>query len=145
MAASTHCERACASSLAPLRALTSKLLSLVALSCALVIAGCAQSPPRASGAYRIRVAAPVQREARPLQREARPRPRPVDRALLASQAAPDCDFKAPQGESADPDVLARLKLDYERQCYRKAETSLRDRLRLVQTSLRRCEAERVRR
>jgi hypothetical protein len=145
MAASTHCVRACASSLAPLRAPTSKLLSLAMLSCALVVAGCAQSPPRASGAYRVRVAAPVQREARPLQREARPRARRVDRALLAAQAAPDCEFKAPQGETADADVLARLKLDYERQCYRKAETSLRDRLRLVQTSLGRCEADRVRR
>jgi|SRR5919197_1315813 hypothetical protein len=129
----------------PLRALTSKLLPLMALSCALVVAGCAQSPPRAAGAYRVRVAAPVRREARPLQREARPRPRPVDRALLTAQVAPDCEFKAPSSETADPDVMARLKLDYERQCYRKAETSLRDRLRLVQTSLRRCEAERIRR
>ena len=74
----------------------------------LVVAGCAQSPPRASGAYRVRVSAPV-------QREARPRPRPIDRALLAPQAAPDCDFKEPQGDTADPNVLARLKLNYERQ------------------------------
>jgi hypothetical protein len=32
----------------------------------------------------------------------------------------------------DPDTLARLKLDYERYCYRRAETDVRNRLRQLQ-------------
>jgi len=144
MAASTRCVRSCGGP-GPLRAFAPKLLALAALCGALMVAGCAQSPQRASGASRIRTAAPAYREIRPRvvrPRVARPR---VDRVLLASQSAPDCDFKEPTGETADANVLARLKLDYERQCYQKAETSLRDRLRLVQTSLRQCEAGRARR
>jgi hypothetical protein len=34
----------------------------------------------------------------------------------------------------DPNEWARLKLDYERQCYQEAEKAARDRLRLLQAS-----------
>jgi hypothetical protein len=34
----------------------------------------------------------------------------------------------------DPDELARMKIDYERQCYRKAEKAARDRLNLLRAS-----------
>ena len=35
----------------------------------------------------------------------------------------------------DPDQWARLKLDYERQCYRHAERIVRDKLKQVQAAL----------
>ena len=47
-------------------------------------------------------------------------------ALLAPQPAPQCAF--PPAESADE----RQKLDYEQQCYRQAETIVRERLHRLQ-------------
>jgi hypothetical protein len=63
-----------------------------------------------------------------------------DRALLVSQPAPDCEFKRSDLKTVDPDQWARLKLDYERQCYQDAEKMVRDRLRLLQAASR-CEIE----
>jgi hypothetical protein len=34
----------------------------------------------------------------------------------------------------DPDEMARLKIEYERQCYKKAEKAARDRLARLQAS-----------
>jgi hypothetical protein len=56
-----------------------------------------------------------------------------DRALLAPQPAPDCELKGPDLETADADLWAREKLDYERRCYQQAEISARNRLHLLQT------------
>jgi len=56
------------------------------------------------------------------------RPRPVDLALLAPQPAPDCNFDEPVAKTVDQDQWARLKLDYERQCYQNAEKIVRERL-----------------
>lgn len=66
------------------------------------------------------------------------------RPLLEPQPAPDCEFRESNLKTVDPDAFARLKLDYERQCYRRAEKLARDRLRLLQHS-NRCEIRPVRR
>jgi hypothetical protein len=141
----------------PLPALASRLSALFALSCGLALAGCAsnsaQRESRAAPAIhaatplhqhesnavpRMRVAASAHRT--PEQRIHRP-----DRALLAPQPAPDCEFRGSDDlKPVDPDQWARLKLDYERQCYQKAEQTVRDRLQLLQASSR-CEIEPVRR
>jgi hypothetical protein len=55
-----------------------------------------------------------------------------DRALLIASVAPDCEFK-----TTDPNADERQKLDYERQCYRHAEIIVRDRLKRLQSSVRR--------
>ena len=51
-------------------------------------------------------------------------------ALLAPQQSPDCEFKSTNSTAIDPNQSARLKIDYERQCYQDAEKIARDRLRL---------------
>jgi hypothetical protein len=46
-------------------------------------------------------------------------------------------MRAPESSKVlDPDQLERLKLDYERQCYKHAEELVRNRLKLLQASLR---------
>jgi hypothetical protein len=88
--------------------------------CALTLAGCASnSAQRESGADP--------------HRYSELRIRRPDRALLAPQSAPNCELKEPENSKpVDPDQLARLKLDYELQCYKRAEQLVRDRLRLLQ-------------
>jgi hypothetical protein len=76
--------------------------------------------------------------------QSEPRIRRSDRALLAPQPAPDCAVRRSDFKTLDPDQWARLKLDYERQCYQQAEKVARDRLRLLQTSSI-CEIEPARR
>jgi hypothetical protein len=41
---------------------------------------------------------------------------------------PDCEFKGPEPDTVDADQWARLKLDYERHCYERAEEADRKRL-----------------
>jgi len=48
-----------------------------------------------------------------------------DPALLAPQSAPDCKFGRAALKTLDPDQWARLKLEYERQCYQHAEKVVR--------------------
>jgi hypothetical protein len=57
-----------------------------------------------------------------------------DPALLAPQSAPDCTFGRPALKTLDPEQWARLKAEYERQCYQRAETTVRERLRLLQAA-----------
>ena len=57
-------------------------------------------------------------------------PQPI-RAQLSGPAEPDCEYKATEASIDD-----RQKLDYERQCYRHAEMITRERLRLLQNSVR---------
>jgi hypothetical protein len=60
------------------------------------------------------------------------------RALLEAQPEPHCDFQINRvGDGLlDTDAAALEKLDYERQqCYRKAETITRNRLRLLQAAV----------
>jgi hypothetical protein len=62
-----------------------------------------------------------------------------DRALLAPPHAPDCSFDRAELKTLDPDQWARLKVEYERTCFQAAESSVRERLRLLQAA-NRCEA-----
>lgn len=64
----------------------------------------------------------------------------ADRALLAPLPEPDCQFTgsvAPAPGQAEPDKAEaqRVKLDYERQCYRQADMIARERLRKLQSSV----------
>jgi hypothetical protein len=53
-----------------------------------------------------------------------------DPALLSHQSEPDCEFKTTESKTDE-----RMKLDYERQCYRHAEMIVRNRLELLQSSV----------
>jgi hypothetical protein len=117
----------CAKAFGPLSALASKLLTLSAISCAMVVAGCARHSAQPEfKADPIHAAEPAHGHS-----ELR-----IRRALLAPQPAPDCEFKRSDLKTVDPDQWERLKLDYERQCYQRAEKMVRDRLRLLQASIR---------
>jgi hypothetical protein len=65
-----------------------------------------------------------------------------DPALLVPQSAPDCVFRRPELKTLDPEQWARLKIEYERQCYQDAEKSVRARLRRLQAA-NRCQAQRA--
>src|SRR5229473_8243599 len=99
--------------LGALAALAPKLLTLAALSLAMALAGCAQhSAQHEVKADPIEAAAPP--HGYPDVRIRRP-----NRALLVSQPAPDCEFRSTELKTVDPDQWGRLRLDYERQCYRR--------------------------
>ncbi len=118
----------------PLRALASRLLTLCVISCAMAVAGCA------SNSAQREVKADPAPAAAPAEVHSQLRIHRPNRALLTPQPAPDCELKASDLKTVDPDQWARLKLDYERQCYQAAEKLVRDRLRLLQASSR-CEIE----
>jgi len=63
----------------------------------------------------------------------------ADPALLTPQFAPDCKFGRSELKTLDPDQWARLKVEFERQCYQRAESTVRERLHLLQMAAR-CEA-----
>jgi hypothetical protein len=126
-----------------------KLLTISAIALAMGLAGCAREPAH-------RELSVVQREVKashvrsPLharinaktQQQTELHVRRPDPALLAPQPAPNCEFKRADVKAVDPDQWARLKAEYERQCYQDAEKAARDRLGQLQaTSL--CEVERV--
>ena len=115
------------------------LVSIVV--CATRVAGCAGDPnQQAFNPVQHEARAALVRKAASTYAHSGPRSRPelrdqrLDTALLAPQAAPDCEFKATEVETVDADGLARLKLEYERKCYRNAEKEVRERLRLLQVS-----------
>jgi hypothetical protein len=95
----------------------------------LAVSGCAQN----SAPDLAQASSPMQTEAR----ICRPDP-----ALLVPQSAPDCVFRRQQLKTLDPDQWARLKIEYERQCYQDAEKSVRNRLRRLQAA-NRCETRRA--
>jgi hypothetical protein len=64
----------------------------------------------------------------------------ADPALLVPQSTPDCRFGRPELKTLDPGQWARLKVEYERQCYQRAEMLVRKRLRLLQAA-NRCQAD----
>lgn len=111
-------------------ALAPKLLILSAILWAMPVAGCARQPDPQAAAM-----AHAQAEARACRSE---------QALLEPQPAPDCAFRGSDLKTVDPEQFARLKLDYERQCYQHAEKVARDRLRRLQ-ALKKCETRPVRR
>jgi len=68
---------------------------------------------------------------------AHPRPgqtRRTNRTVFAQPPAPDCEFKGSGLHTVDPDQWARLKLDYERNCYEQAEALARKRLQQLLAS-----------
>ena len=103
----------------------SSLWTLCAMVWATGLSGCApgSDPIGASAASPI---APAAHTCRP------------DNALLAPQPAPDCGFGRANLKTLDPDQWARLKLEYELKCYKDAEKTARNRLRLLQAA---CEAK----
>jgi hypothetical protein len=119
--------RACRSALRPQAALVRKLLALAALSCAVALGGCAsRSPAPELQAEHVQPAAERPPEVR-IRRPAR--------ALLTPQRAPDCEFRESSSlKPVDPDQWERLKLAYERQCYRDAEQATRKRLARLQAA-----------
>ena len=147
-------DKGCVSAKTRLRGLTSfapRLLMISVAFCAMAVGGCARNPaqPEFKPVQHEVRAAPVRAQARAHQysepRHSEPRhsePRRStelrihrpDPELLAPQAAPDCEFKRANIATVDPNEWARLKIDYERQCYQDAEKIARDRLRQLQAS-----------
>jgi hypothetical protein len=129
-----------------------KRLAVSIVFCATAVAGCAQSPAHLEfapvqhevRAVPVRTAAHARRHTEPQEpiRSAELRIQRPDPSLLAPQPPPDCDFKRTGVSAVDPGEWARLKLDYERQCYLDAEKIARERLRLLQASST-CEIEPV--
>ena len=135
---------------ASLKSLVPKLLAVGAILCSISVAGCARQPPQReiNLAEREVKASPARAVVRPRRqleqhRQAELKIRRPDPALLSPQPAPDCEFKRADLKTVDPDEWARLKVEYERQCYQAAERAARDRLSLLQTSSK-CEIEPVR-
>ena len=123
------------------RSLVPKFLTVCVMLCALAFAGCARNPaPREfTPAVHESKAPPVRAPARPRRmvetiRYVQPTIRRPDAALLAPQPAPNCDFNRSDLKTVDPDEWARLKVEYERQCFQDAEKAARARLVLLQTS-----------
>jgi hypothetical protein len=135
---------------ASLKSLTPKLLTVCVILCSMLLAGCARNPAQREvspvlhegKAPAIRTAVRARRYPEPY-RYATPRIRRPDPALLSPQPAPDCEFNRSDLKTVDPVEWARLKIEYERQCYQDAEKAARDRLALLQTSST-CEIEPVR-
>jgi hypothetical protein len=130
--------------------LAQRLLIVCVIFCAMSFAGCARNPAQreVSPALHEGKASPVRAPVRSRRysepyRYAEPKIRRPDLALLSAQPAPDCEFKRSDLKTVDPDEWARLKVEYERQCYLDAEKSARERLTLLQASST-CEIEPVR-
>jgi hypothetical protein len=124
------------------RAAVSKLLTLCAISSAIVVAGCAQNPgPRDVAASRTQVkiasASPTApSRSHSTRHYAQARFRRLDPALLAPQPVPDCEYNISDLKIVDPDEWALLRAEYELQCYRDTEEATRARLGLLQSSVR---------
>ena len=130
-----------------------KLSSVCIAFGAMALAGCARNPiqrelhpvQRAARAVPVRAAARPHKISTPIRtsepvRYSEPRIRRPDPALLASQPAPDCELKRSELTPVDSAEWARLKLEYERSCYQKAEKAARERLSQLQESAG-CEVE----
>ena len=120
-----------------------KFLTVCVVLCSLSFAGCARNPAQhevsPAPVLHERRAPPMRAAARPRQpavsiRYVEPKIRRPDAALLVPQPAPDCEFKRSDLKTVDPDEWARLKVEYERQCFQDAERTARERLVLLQTS-----------
>jgi len=117
--------------------------------CSMLLAGCARNPAQreVSPAVQESKPPPVRTAARPRRypepyRYVAPRIRRPDLALLSPQPAPDCEFNRSDLKTVDPSEWARLKVEYERQCYLDAEKAARVRLALLQAAST-CEVEPV--
>ena len=56
------------------------------------------------------------------------------RVLLASRSPPNCELAGPEPDTIDAELWARMKLDYERHCYKQAEILARKQLRQLLAS-----------
>jgi hypothetical protein len=124
----SRCIRPDAKDREELCAFARKLLIPAAVACTLAVAGCASHSVFDPKLVSSEPSAPEHRRLGPAVHRS-------ERALLAPQPAPDCVFKSPEHDAVDADLLARLKLDYERHCYQHAELVVRNRLRLLQASV----------
>jgi hypothetical protein len=148
--------------------LLSKLPAISVVVLALGLAGCARDPARGDLNAVHHNPKPAQREVRatparlpsrvasrvpsrvpwraPVHTDTRPpvelRVSRPDPALLTAQPAPNCEFNRADIKAVDPDEWARLKAEFERQCYQDAEKTARDRLSQLQASST-CEIEPV--
>ena len=150
-----HCADGCRGlaksqrSLSRLLSLPSRLLAIPVVVLAMGAGGCARNTvhhdpnPVAREAKAPPVRSPVRARTHPEPRQqAELRVRRPEPALLEPKLAPDCEFKRADLKVVDPDEWARLKTEYERQCYRDAERLARERLGQLQASAS-CEVERV--
>jgi hypothetical protein len=134
---------------ATVRSFAPAFVPVCVVLCSMLTAGCAQNPPQREfsstrheiKATSVRAAAPARRYS--VQSYAKPLIRRPDAALLAPHPAPDCEFNRSGVSAVDPNEWARLKIEYERQCYQDAEKAARERLSLLQASST-CEIEPVR-
>jgi len=60
----------------------------------------------------------------------------IDHALLTTARAPDCGFGRYDLKTVDPEQWTRLKLEFEKTCYQRAEKTVRERLRHLQMASR---------
>lgn len=134
---------------ATVKSVAPAFVTVCVVLCSMLAAGCAPNPPQrelSSTRHEVK-AAPVRAAAHtrraPEQAYSKPLIRRPDAALLAPQPAPDCEFNRPNAGAVDPNEWARLKLEYELQCYQEAEQAARERLSLLQASSA-CEIEPVR-
>lgn len=144
------CQRASAPGTAGVKSRTPLLVAASVILCSMLLAGCARNPaPReVSPTVQESKPTPVRTAARPRRypepyRYVAPKIRRPDLALLSPQPAPDCEFNRSDLKTVDPNEWARLKVEYERQCYLDAEKAARDRLAQLQTAST-CEVEPVR-
>jgi len=129
-----------------LLSLSPKLLTVSVVVLAAGLGGCARNAahPDPNPVQRKVKATPVRSPSRAqaaTSKYAEWRVRRPDPALLAAQPAPNCEFNRADVRAVDPDEWARLKTEYERQCYQEAEKAARDRLSQLQASST-CEIER---
>lgn len=135
---------------ARLKSLGPKLLTICVILCSMSFAGCARNPTQREvgpvlhedKASAVRAPVRPRRYSEPY-RYAEPKIRRPNLALLTPQPFPDCEFKRSDLKTVDPDEWARLKVEYERQCFQEAEKAARERLALLQASST-CEIEPVR-
>ena len=104
----------------------------VALSAALALCACARSSTDLESRH-DGVQASTALDGHPAPQMCR-----ANRTLLVPAHAPDCGFGRSDLKTLDPDQWARLKVEYERNCYQNAEKVVRERLRLLQAA-NRCE------
>jgi hypothetical protein len=114
---------------------------LAALACAVMLGGCGQGlkidevyggyyPPNSANSVAPKRVAQV-----------KPKPPATARALLKTPSEPDCGVQKGRPESADSastdpnaELATRIRLEYERECYRQAEARMRDRVKQLQSA-----------